>query len=67
MCKRLRKDIEMDKMICELEGWDFNLYLDDLKNIVLKFRSDSIATNGLGLCDGGEIRERQPNKPPKLN
>lgn len=34
MCKRLRKDIEMDKMICELEGWDFNPYLDDLKNVV---------------------------------
>ena len=34
MCKRLRKDIEMDKMICELEGWDFNSYLDDLKNVV---------------------------------
>jgi len=26
-----------------------------------------LAGNGLGLCDGGEIRERQPNKPPKLN
>lgn len=34
MCIRLRKDIEMDKMICELEGWDFNSYLDDLKNVV---------------------------------
>ena len=34
MCKRLRKDIEMDKMICELEGWDFNPYLDDLKNVL---------------------------------
>jgi len=34
MCKRLRKDIEMDKMICELEGWDFNPYLDELKNVV---------------------------------
>lgn len=34
MCKRLRKDIEMDKIICELEGWDFNPYLDDLKNVV---------------------------------
>lgn len=34
MCKRLKKDIEMDKMICELEGWDFNPYLDDLKNVV---------------------------------
>jgi len=26
-----------------------------------------MAYNGIGLCDGGEIRERQPNKPPKLN
>lgn len=34
MCKRLRKDIEADKMICELEGWDFNTYLDDLKNVI---------------------------------
>lgn len=34
MCKRLRKDIEADKMICELEGWDFNAYLDDLKNVI---------------------------------
>ena len=34
MCKKLRNDIEMYKMICELEGWDFNEYLDDLKNVV---------------------------------
>lgn len=34
MVKKLKKDIEMDKMICELEGWDFNSYLDDLKNVV---------------------------------
>lgn len=34
MCERLRKDIEMDKIICEFEGWDFNQYLDDLKKVV---------------------------------
>lgn len=34
MIIRLQKDIEMDKMICELEGWDFNGYLDDLKKVV---------------------------------
>jgi len=40
MCKKLRKDIEMDKMICELEGWNFNPYLDDLKNVVNSFYGD---------------------------
>lgn len=34
MVKKLKKDIEMDRMICELEGWDFNSYLDDLKNVI---------------------------------
>lgn len=34
MCSKLRKDIEMDKIVCEFEGWDFNGYLDDLKNVV---------------------------------
>lgn len=34
MVRKLKKDIEMDKMICELEGWDFTSYLDDLKNVV---------------------------------
>lgn len=34
MVRKLKKDIEMDKMICELEGYDFNSYLDDLKNVV---------------------------------
>lgn len=31
---RLRADIEMDKMVCEMEGYDFNEYLDSLKSLI---------------------------------
>jgi type I restriction enzyme M protein len=34
MLRMLRKDIQVDKMICELEGWDWNSYLDELKSLI---------------------------------
>jgi hypothetical protein len=34
MLRKLRKDIEVDKMICQFEGWTINDFLDDLKAVV---------------------------------
>lgn len=31
---KLKADIDMDKMICELEGWDFSTYLGELKILI---------------------------------
>ena len=31
---KLKADIDMDKMICELEGWDFSAYLGELKILI---------------------------------
>lgn len=31
---KLKADIEMDKMICELEGWDFDNYMKELKKLI---------------------------------
>ena len=33
-CSKMKADIEMDKMVCDLEGYDFNLYLDELITII---------------------------------
>lgn len=37
MIKKIKADIEFDKMVCELEGYDFNEYLDSLQNIISSF------------------------------
>ena len=37
MIKKIKADIEFDKMVCELEGYDFNEYLDSLQNVVSSF------------------------------
>jgi type I restriction system adenine methylase HsdM len=37
MIKKLKADIEFDKMVCELEGYDFNEYLDSLRNVISSF------------------------------
>ena len=34
MLKRIKADIEMDKMICEMEGYNFNEYLISIKNLI---------------------------------
>lgn len=35
---KLKADIEMDKMICELEGWDFDIYLNQLHSLLQLYR-----------------------------
>lgn len=37
MIKKIKADIEFDKMVCELEGYDFNEYLDSLQNLISSF------------------------------
>lgn len=37
MIKKIKADIEFDKMVCELEGYDFNEYLDSLQNVISSF------------------------------
>jgi type I restriction system adenine methylase HsdM len=37
MIKKIKADIEFDKMVCELEGYDFNEYLDSLRNVISSF------------------------------
>lgn len=37
MIKKIKADIEFDKMVCELEGYDFNEYLDSLQNVICSF------------------------------
>lgn len=34
MLRKLKSDIEMDRMVCEIEGWDLRPFLDDLKNTI---------------------------------
>lgn len=34
MIDKLKKDIEIDKMVCEMEGWDFRSYLNELKSVI---------------------------------
>jgi type I restriction system adenine methylase HsdM len=38
MIERIRKDIEIDKMVCELEGWDFYNYINDLDKLINDFK-----------------------------
>lgn len=38
MIDKLRKDLEMDGMVCEMEGYDFNSYLDEIQALVESFR-----------------------------
>lgn len=35
MIKKIKADIEFDKMVCELEGYNFTEYLDSLQAVVL--------------------------------
>ena len=37
MIKKIKADIEFDKMVCELEGYDFTEYLDSLQNVISSF------------------------------
>lgn len=38
MLKKLKADIEIDKMVCELEGYEFNDYLSDLEDLVCSYQ-----------------------------
>lgn len=37
MLNKIRADIEIDKIVCELEGYDFKEYLDDLKKLIFSY------------------------------
>lgn len=37
MIRKIKADIEIDKMVCELEGYDFTEYLDSLQALVLSY------------------------------
>ena len=37
MIKKLKADIEMDKIVCEMEGYNFTEYLDSLQDVVLSY------------------------------
>lgn len=38
MCQRLRKDLDFDKTVCMLEGWDIATFLDELAAIIEEYR-----------------------------
>lgn len=40
MIKKLKADMEIDKMVCAMEGYDFNEYLDILQKIITSYRND---------------------------
>ena len=37
MIKKIKADIEIDKMVCELEGYNFTEYLDSLQDVVSSY------------------------------
>jgi type I restriction system adenine methylase HsdM len=37
MIKKIKADIEIDKMICELEGYNFREYLDEIQALVMSY------------------------------
>ena len=37
MIKKLKADIEIDKIVCEMEGYNFNEYLNDLQAVVSSY------------------------------
>ena len=37
MIKKLKADIEMDRIVCEMEGYNFTEYLDSLQAVVLSY------------------------------
>lgn len=44
MVRKLKADIEIDKMICELEGYDFSVYLRQLQEIILHYKNMTLST-----------------------
>lgn len=37
MIRKIKADIEIDKMVCELEGYNFEEYLDSLQEVVSSY------------------------------
>ena len=37
MIKKIKADIEIDKMVCELEGYNFNEYLEEIQTLVRSY------------------------------
>lgn len=42
MVKRLRADIEMSKMIAQIEQWDFSKYIDELQAVLNEYSSNEL-------------------------
>lgn len=42
MVKRLRADIEMSKMVAQIEQWDFSKYIDELKAVLNEYSSSEL-------------------------
>ena len=40
MLNKLRKDIQVDKMVCQFEGWDIIPFLDDLQKVIEEARNE---------------------------
>lgn len=38
MIEKIKKDIEIDKMVCDLEGWNFNDYIYDLEKLINNYK-----------------------------
>ena len=37
MIRKIKADIEIDKMVCELEGYNFTEYLDSLQTVISSY------------------------------
>ena len=38
MIMKVKADLEIDKMVCEIEGYDFNDYLSDLEDLICSYK-----------------------------
>lgn len=43
---RIRKNLEFSKIVCELEGWNIQPFISDIKKAVRKFESECAANKG---------------------
>ena len=38
---KLKNDLEMDRMVCEMEGYDFDSYINEIQALVGRFRKSN--------------------------
>lgn len=55
MIKKLLADIQLDMVICQLEGWDPMEYIRELQGILNSFTPDNINTEYFNSLDGRQI------------